>query len=262
MNGAVGWGARLMNSSIAGMFPWILFSLLVGPGRYEPAAALALAVAVVLVLLRRRPIFLELAGLVFFGALTVIGMIVLPDTLRWLETYADETSNVTLAALACGSLAVRAPLTVPYARKQVPRAFWHTPDFPRTNRVLTAAWAVAFLVAAVAGGVGGVVLHNPDNLWTGWIIQVVAFVTAARFTEWYPAVVRARLDPAGGPVPPVRSLLMPFVGLLIPMGVLVLLLGGAPRWFAVALMVVGVVLARALRKEVAIEEQESGRDLK
>ncbi|MDN3295655.1 hypothetical protein QWM81_16665 [Streptomyces ficellus] len=255
MNGAAGRGARLMNSSITGMSPWILFSLLAGPGRYGLAAALALAVAVLLVLVRHRQIFLEVAGLVFFAVLTVIGMIVTADTLRWLDTYAGELSNLSIAALALVSVAVRAPLTVPYARKKVARAFWHTRDFQRTNVIITYAWGLAFLAAAVAGGVGDLVLHNPDNLWTGWIIQVSALVTAARFTEWYPAVVRARLDPTE-PVPPVRSLLMPFVGLLIPMGVLVLLLDAAPRWFAVALMVVGVVLARALTTEAVVARGE------
>ncbi|MFI6102863.1 hypothetical protein [Streptomyces sp. NPDC051310] len=262
MDGAAVRGARLMSSSIAGMSPWIVFSLLAGPGRYLAAGALALAVAVLLVLVRARPVFLELAGLVFFAALTVTGMVAAPGALRWLETYGDEVADLSLVVLAGASLAARAPLTIPYARRTVPREFWHTPDFLRTASVITAAWALAFLAAAVAGGVGDLVLHNPDNLWTGWIIQVSALVTAMRFTEWYPAVVRARLDPSH-PGPRVSSLLMPFVGLLIPMGVVVLLFDAAPRWFAVALMVVGVVLARALRKEVAIEEQRGARrDLK
>ncbi|MER7109707.1 hypothetical protein [Streptomyces sp. NPDC000229] len=246
MNGTAGWGARLMNSSIAGMSPWIVFSLLVGPDRYELAAGLSLALAVVLVVVRHRPVFLEVAGLVFFAVLTVIGMIVPADTLRWLETYANEISNLTIAALAAASVTARAPLTTPYARKKVPREFWHTHDFLRANVVVTYAWALAFLVAAVAGLVGDLLLRDPDNLWTAWLIQACALITAMRFTEWYPSVPR----------PPVRSLLMPFVGLLIPMGVLVLIYDAAPRWFAVGLIVLGVVLARALRKEVVVAKQE------
>ncbi|GAA2477195.1 hypothetical protein [Streptomyces gobitricini] len=246
MNGSTGWGGRLMNSSITGMSPWIVFSLVVGPGRYELAAALSLAVAVLLVVVRHRPVFLEIAGLVFFAVLTVAGMIAPPDTLRWLETYANECSNLAIAALAGASVAARVPLTVPYARKKVPRVFWHTPDFLRANAVVTRVWGLAFLVAALAGGVGDLVLRDPDNLWTAWLIQASALIIAMRFTEWYPAVPR----------PPVRSLLMPFVGLLIPMGVLVLIYDAAPRWFAVGLLVVGVVLARALRKEVAVAQQE------
>ncbi|MFF8829489.1 hypothetical protein [Streptomyces sp. NPDC015131] len=246
MNGATGWGARLMNSSITGMSPWILFSLLSGPGRYELAAALSLAVAVLLLLVRHRPVLLEVAALVLFAGLTVLGMVATPAGLRWLETYANEVSNLTITALALLSLAARKPLTTPYARRKVPRAFWPTEHFRRVNVVVTRAWALAFLVAAVAGGVGDLVLHHPDNLWTAWLIQASALITAARFTEWYPAVPR----------PPVRRLLMPFVGLLIPMGVLVLVYDAAPRWFAVALILIGVVLARALRKEVATARQE------
>jgi hypothetical protein len=246
MNGTAGWGARLMNSSITGMSPWIVFSLLVGPDRYELAAALSLAVAVVLVVVRHRPVFLEVSGLVFFAVLTVVGMIAPPETLRWLETYANEISNMAIVALAVLSVAARAPLTTPYARQKVPREFWHTHAFLRSNVVVTHAWALAFLVAAIAGLVGDLALHDPDNLWTAWLIQASALITAMRFTEWYPAVPR----------PPVRSLLMPFVGLLIPMGVLVLVYDAAPRWFAVGLIVVGVILARALRKEVVVARQE------
>ncbi|MGI5482879.1 hypothetical protein [Streptomyces lavendofoliae] len=246
MDGTAGWGARLMNSSITGMSPWIVFTLLLGPGRYELAAWLALAVAVVLVLVRHRPVFLEVAGLVLFAVLTVVGMIAPPETLRWLEAYANEVSDLAVVALAVLSVAARVPLTTPYARRKVPRAFWHTPGFLRANVVVTHAWSLAFLAAALAGGVGDLVLHDPDNLWTAWLIPASALVTAMRFTEWYPAVPR----------PPVRSLLMPFVGLLIPMGVLVLVFDAAPRWFAVGLIIVGVILARALRKEVAVAQQE------
>ncbi|QGV80720.1 hypothetical protein [Streptomyces ficellus] len=246
MNGTAGWGAKLMNSSITGMSPWILFSLLAGPGRYQLAAGLALATAVLLLLVRHRPIFLEAAGLVFFAVLTVLGMIAPPDTLRWLETYGNEVSNLTIVALAVVSVAAGTPLTTPYARKKVPRELWHTRDFRRINLVVTHAWSLAFLTAAVAGLIGDLVLRDPDNLWTAWLVQASALITAARFTEWYPAVPR----------PPVRRLLMPFVGLLIPMGVLVLVYDAAPRWFAVGLIVTGVILARALRKEVAVAKQE------
>jgi hypothetical protein len=115
-------------------------------------------------------------------------------------------------------------------------------------------------VAAVAGGVGDLVLHNPSNLWTGWIIQITAFVVALRFTQWYPQLVSSRTDP-GGACPLVRSLLIPLVCLLIGMGIVVLVLDAAASWFGVALLVIGVVLSRAIKKDVELTPRD-GRHLK
>ncbi|MBE1560446.1 hypothetical protein [Nonomuraea africana] len=196
---ASGKPAGVLDNPVVGMAPWIIFSVLVGPGRFELSVVLALAVSVLLVVAGRivRPggslKLLEVAEVVFFAALAVVGLVASAGTRRWLETYAGEVSNIALVLIAFGSMAVRMPFTLQYAREQVDRAYWHSPDFLRTNYVITGVWGLAFLVAAVAGGYGDLVLRDPDNLWTGWIIQIVAIIAAVRFTAWYPGVVRARV---------------------------------------------------------------------
>ncbi|MBT2235650.1 hypothetical protein KLK06_58480 [Nonomuraea sp. NEAU-A123] len=115
-------------------------------------------------------------------------------TRRWLETYAGEVSNIALVLIAIGSMAVRMPFTLQYARERVDCAYWHSPDFLRTNYVITGVWGLALLVAAVAGGYGDLVLRDPDNLWTGLIIQIAAIIAAVRFTAWYPGIVRTRVQ--------------------------------------------------------------------
>ncbi|MER5424975.1 hypothetical protein [Streptosporangium roseum] len=184
---------------VVGMAPWIIFSVLVGPGRFELSVVLALAVSVLLVVANRvvrrdaSLKLLEVADVVFFAALTAVGLAASAGTRRWLETYAGEVSNIALVLIAFGSMALRMPFTLQYARERVDRAYWHSPDFLRTNYVITGVWGLAFLVAAVAGGYGDLVLRDPDNLWTGWIIQIAAIIAAVRFTAWYPGVVRARV---------------------------------------------------------------------
>ncbi|MEU6664812.1 hypothetical protein [Streptomyces sp. NPDC046727] len=69
----------------------------------------------------------------------------------------------SIALIVLGSMAVGRPFTLPYAREQVDRAHWDTPAFLRTNHVITGVWGLAFLVAAVAGGFGGLVLHDPPS---------------------------------------------------------------------------------------------------
>ncbi|WP_284581460.1 hypothetical protein [Streptomyces sp. 2P-4] len=245
-----------LESPVVGMAPWIIFSLLVGPGRFEVAVATALAAAVALVLLGHltRPgsswKLLELADVVFFAGMAVVGALAAPDTLRWLETYAGEVANIALTLIAFGSMAVRMPFTLQYAREQVDPSLWHTPAFLRTNYVITGAWGLAFLVAALAGAFGDLVLHNPDNIWTGWIIQITAIVAALKFTAWYPDVARARARrDAGlpGPEPPsTASFLLPLAALLIPLGIAVLILGD-PWWIGAALIIAGSLLTKALR---------------
>ncbi|MHC6629944.1 hypothetical protein ACYTFC_28255 [Streptomyces globosus] len=246
----------LLESPVVGMAPWIIFSLLVGPGRFEVAVATALAAAVALVLLGRlaRPgsswKLLELADVVFFAGMAIVGALAGPDTLRWLETYAGEVANIALALIAFGSMAVRVPFTLQYAREQVDPSIWHTPGFLRTNYVITGAWGLAFLVAALAGAFGDLVLHNPDNIWTGWIIQIIAIVAALKFTAWYPDVARARARrDAGlpGPDPPsTASFLLPLAALLVPLGIAVLILDD-PWWIGAALIIAGSLLTKVLR---------------
>ncbi|MCK8676932.1 hypothetical protein [Streptomyces lichenis] len=258
---------RMLNSSVVGMLPWMVFSLVSGPGRYGYGVAAALAAALALLALRRATRqdasmgVTEPTAVAVFTALGVLGLTAPPSMQRWLESYAGEVTNLTVVALCLASLAVRAPLTLPYARQKCDRELWSEPDFLRTNRVITASWALAFLAAAVAGACGDLILHNPVNLWTSWLVQAAAFVTAARFTEWYPAVARARMG-TGEHEPPVRSLLAPFVALLIPAGILSLVFDGGPRYFSVGLIVVGVVLARALRKDAGLREEAARRQLR
>ncbi|MFC7715040.1 DUF3159 domain-containing protein [Nonomuraea recticatena] len=196
---ANGKPAGVLDNPVVGMAPWIIFSVLVGPGRFELSVVLALAVSVLLIVANRivrrggAPKLLEVAEVVFFAAMAAVGLVASAGTRRWLETYAGEVSNIALVLIAFGSMAVRMPFTLQYAREQVDRAHWHSPAFLRTNYVITGVWGLAFLVAAVAGAYGDLVLRDPDNLWTGWIIQIAAIVAAVRFTAWYPGVVRARV---------------------------------------------------------------------
>ncbi|MFJ2476889.1 hypothetical protein ACIOWI_28615 [Streptomyces sp. NPDC087659] len=268
-----GAGRRLsgfLDSPVVGMLPWIVFSVLVGPGRFEFAVAISLAIALLVLVVDRlrRPgtsvKILEVSDVVFFAALAIVGLFASAGTLHWLETYSGELSNFALVAIAFGSMAVREPFTVQYAREQVDRSLWKTRGFLHTNYVITAVWGLAFLVAAVAGLVGDLVLRQPDNIWTNWVIQIGAIIVALRFTEWYPPVVRERIHggrPSRGSPTSVGALFMPFAGYLVPVGIVVLALSSGPTWLGIALIVLGVLLVRAFKLDANGERApESRRD--
>ncbi|MFJ8012209.1 hypothetical protein [Streptomyces sp. NPDC096339] len=250
---ATGLVAGFLENPVVGMAPWIIFSLLVGPGRFEIAVVLSLATAVALVvaghLINRGRSWklLEVADVVFFAAMALLGALASEGTLRWLETYAGEVANLSLTVIAFGSMAVRMPFTLQYAREEVDPSLWHTRTFLRTNYLITGVWGLAFLVAAIAGAYGDLVLHNPNNIWTGWIIQILAIVAALRFTAWYPEVARSRAR--GGTGPGTASLLLPLAGLLVPIGIAVLVFDNM-WWLGLALIVAGSLLTKALQSRV------------
>lgn len=189
-------------SPVGGIAPWIAMSILAGPDRFEIAVGVALAMSVAVLLLGRfeggSVKLLEVASILFFAALAIVGLLVDKATLADLDDLIGEISNVALAVITFGSIIVRRPFTLQYARETTPREFWDEPRFVRTNYVITFVWAMAFLVAAIAGAYGYLVLDDADNLWTGWVIQIGVLIAAIRFTSWYPEVVRARGAAAAG----------------------------------------------------------------
>lgn len=186
----------LLDSPLAGLAPWIVLAVFEGPGSIAWVAAVALGLSVVFVVLdlvRGRSLkLLGVVDVVFFAALLITHFSLSVDNQLWLETWIGEIANITLVLIAVGSMLARMPFTIQYAREQVDPQYWDSPVFLRTNYVITGAWALAFLVAAVAGWYGDAVLHDDDNLWTGWLIQVAAMIAAIKFSAWYPDRVRAR----------------------------------------------------------------------
>ena len=166
------------------------------PGRFEESVSTALGLSILFIYLshRRGGSFkpLELFDVAYFGTLAVIGLLASDNLITWLEKWSGEMSSLALVAFAFGSLLVRNPFTLPYAKETTPEEYWDSPLFPRVNRIITLVWALSFTVSAAAGLYGDVVLDQPDNFWTGWIIQIGAMLFAFSFTEWYPDVANAR----------------------------------------------------------------------
>ncbi|MCR8899261.1 hypothetical protein NWF34_20190 [Gordonia sp. GONU] len=189
-SGARGVLTALLDSPFAGMSPWILMALVTGPGRFEEAAASAFALSLLLVVgtHRRGSSFklLELFDVAYFGTMAALALFASDDVIDWLEKWGGEMTNVALVAFALGSILVRQPFTLQYARETTEPEYWTSPLFLRINYVITWAWVGGFAVAAISGAVGDIVLDDPNNFWTGWIIQIGGTVFAIAFTEFYP----------------------------------------------------------------------------
>lgn len=186
-------------------------SVLSSPGRFEEAVCFALALTLLTMWLgRRRGIAvhaLDFVGAGFFVILAAVGLVAPPQVIAWMELWAGELTNAALALFVVTTIAIRRPFTLPYAKEQAPEEYWDSPLFLRINYVISAVWAGAFTFAAVVGLVGDGVLHDADNFWTGWVLQLAGIFFAISFTEFYPdyagakdAARRGESEPMPSPV--------------------------------------------------------------
>jgi SNF family Na+-dependent transporter len=249
---------RVLASPIAGFAPWIAFSVLEGPKRYELAIGAALGIAVlelvVGMVVGARPKQLDIAAIVFFVGMLIAGVLVGPEGQTWLDRWSGEVSNAMLVFVALGSIAFRVPFTIQYAREMTPHEYWDTPLFLHINYVLTWVWTVTFAVTAIVGWYGDGPLNQPDNIWTNWIIQIALLIFAIRFTDWYPDAAAAHALPtsecSGENAPgSIASLFLPLAGYLVPIGIVLLVLGASPTWCGVGLIAIGALLVGFLQKE-------------
>ncbi|MCV7278071.1 hypothetical protein H7J88_00160 [Mycolicibacterium flavescens] len=220
-------------------------AVIAGPGRFEESAAAALGLALLTLWVgTRRGVAvhsLEALTVGYFGVLAVLGLLA-PDTvIDWLQLWAGELSNIVLAVFAVGTLIARRPFTMAYAKDTTPPEHWDTDAFRRINFAITGAWAGAFVVSAVAGGIGDAVLGDNDNFWTAWIIPIGAVVFAASFTEFYPDYAMAETNSWAGTI----DWLPPFVTIT---GIVGWVSDEVSDTVGIALIVVGVLGSIAVRR--------------
>jgi hypothetical protein len=242
-----------IKSPFAGIAPWILFSLVAGPGRFEAAAAAALGLTLLtLWLSRRRGVtvhLLEAFTAVFFAILAVLGLIAPPGVIDWLQLWAGELSNIALAVFAVVTLLIRRPFTLAYAKDSTAPEHWDSPLFMRINYVISAVWAASFTVSAISGAIGGALLHDNDNFWTGWIVPIGAIIFAVSFTEFYPDYATAKFAPEPGETAPSPLAAVDWLPTFVLVtGIAGLILESVSLAVAIGLIVVGGVGSAVLRK--------------
>lgn len=178
--------ARAAGNPLSGFIPWIIFWVVASsPSTWEYGAIGAALAAVILALpsaSRRRPKVLDVATIVFFVVLAVVGAVVGAEDRDWLDRWSMVLSSAALGLIALGSLAF-VPFTEQYAREKTPPEVWSSPVFRRTNRVLTLVWGLTFLATAVLGYIAVVAPSTSD--WTNWVLPIALIVGAFKFTARY-----------------------------------------------------------------------------
>ena len=145
------------------------------------AAAIALLVVAHDVVRGRSIKLLGAGSVVLFAALG--GYLTLADT--GLSGAAVKFAvDGGVLAISLGSLAIRRPFTLQYAREMVDADTAALPGFLTANYVITWAWAAAFLLMLMANLLMICLPGLP--FWIGIAIAFAARNTAIYFTRWYP----------------------------------------------------------------------------
>lgn len=134
----------------------------------------------------RSPKILEIGTVILFGALALYSLVGAP---AWSIVGVRLGVDLGLLLIVLASIALQRPFTLQYAREQVSPEFWNSPQFVRTNYVITAVWALAFVVLVIADLI---LLYAPElPPRVGIIATIVALVAAVKFTGWYPERMKA-----------------------------------------------------------------------
>jgi hypothetical protein len=172
--------------------PFIVFALVDRFGA-PTEGLIAGAIVSVALLLRdwmapdRKPKILEIGTALLFCGLALYAVL---GRATWSVIGVRLCVDAGLLLIVLVSMAVGRPFTLQYAREKIAPGSWSSPEFVRTNYVITAIWALAFFVMVIAELA---LLYVPDMPpRVGIIVVILALVGAVKFTGWYPERARAR----------------------------------------------------------------------
>jgi hypothetical protein len=102
----------------------------------------------------------------------------------WSSAQVKLTIDSGILAISLGSLIMRRPFTLQYAREAVDAETAQRPEFLKANYVISSAWALAFVLMILANLL---LIYIPGlPLWSGIAIAFAARNSALYFTKWYP----------------------------------------------------------------------------
>ena len=172
---------------LLGFAPWIVYFLLIGPktSQIETAviAAIITFLAVDLKALKRG--FILAWGTMLFLVFMLIVTFLFNH--NWVTEHPWIISNGALGVIAFGSLIIKKPFTLQYAKLEVEKSKWSSPVFYRINFLLSLYWGLIFAFATL---VHIVKLFHPEvsniiysSLSNG--ATILGIIITAKFPQWY-----------------------------------------------------------------------------
>ena len=107
--------------------------------------------------------------------------------------------DIGIFLVSLGSIVMRVPFTLQYAREAVDAETAKLPGFLRANYTITWAWTAAALLM-MAGNIA--LIYVPGlPLWSSLLVAFAARNSAVYFTKWYPEYRRAKYGPPTSALP-------------------------------------------------------------
>jgi hypothetical protein len=158
-----------------------------------PTAALVAAALISLALIGRELVFgrsakiLEVGSCVLFSGLAVYAFI---SNANWPVVGVKLAVDIGLLLIVLFSLIVGQPFTIQYARESVPQERWNSPQFYRSNRLITLVWLAAFCAIVVADLILLYVPEVPHKV--SILLTIGALYGAFKFTMAHPDKAKAQ----------------------------------------------------------------------
>lgn len=174
---------------LLGFVPFILFALLTGVSvslALWVSFAAAFAIGIRDFLHDKTFRVLDAASLALFALLAIYAGFIHPAITVEAVRFAADTAMMLIAV---GTMALRNPFTLEYARDHTPEQDWQKPRFVRLNYFLTLFWGLSFAVMAAADGLAAFTKIFPPSLD---VAIVLATLTLAIVVTVRLPVARAR----------------------------------------------------------------------
>jgi hypothetical protein len=164
------------------LLPWLFYagcSLLGFPKVAAPAALLVLVAGGLMSGYSFKPVDFVL---MLYFAVVAVGIGLLHWT--WLAALQPVVAPAMLASMAFGTVLLRRPFTLPYAREMVKDpVIRKSHHFYRVNTILSILWGLAFLLAALGQAWA---LGQPGKVWIATLGAFAVTGLVACFTAWFP----------------------------------------------------------------------------
>ncbi|WP_292423714.1 hypothetical protein [Methanoregula sp.] len=175
---------------LQGFLPLIVYGLLAGSSVASVMVALGAALIITVIIGfsdLRKGMILTWANLALFCSLLiavgVLGMTGLLPVMGML-IYA------ALAAVTFGSILVKIPFTLQYARDMVDRTLWEKPAFIRVNVLMTGVWGGIFVINFILDYLAFAYPHSAGGITPP--LTYLVLLAGIIFTIWYPGHIKRK----------------------------------------------------------------------
>ncbi|WP_346355380.1 hypothetical protein [Azotosporobacter soli] len=173
-------------SMIIAFAPWVSFKILISLPILPPIEMVKVGIVVAAAICAYQAWIGLHRGALMWGGLLFFGFALLTVPIMnnmWVVKHLGVLSHGTLATFTWGSIILKNPFTLEYAKMRVAPEQWTAPAFIRKNNILTGVWGCAFLISFIDAVLKLTFFPSAGVVFE--VIDTTALVAAATFTARY-----------------------------------------------------------------------------